>query len=194
MAAFRFLEQQTDVHGEVLSREVLANGFALEGQRVPLLGPPGIFKPTILPEIPLSITTVPVVEGRERPYDDGMDERGMLRYRYRGTDPAHRDNAGLRLAMSRRTPLIYLFGVVPGRYMPHWPVFIVGDDPKALGFTVAMDDHKLASVAEPSIGEPDDEGRRAYVTRLTRQRMHQQMFRQRVLRAYTATCWGSAPI
>ena len=37
-AAFTFLEQQTDLHGEVVSREVLANGFTFEGHRVPLVG------------------------------------------------------------------------------------------------------------------------------------------------------------
>jgi putative restriction endonuclease len=187
-AAFKFLEQQTDLHGEVVSREVLAKGFTYEGHRVPLLGPQGIFKPAIVPEIPLSITTVPVIEGRERPYDDGMDEGGMLRYRYRGTDPAHRDNVGLRLAMSRKTPLIYLFGVVQGKYMPHWPVFIVGDDPKALSFTVAMDDRRVLSVSDQAIMDVGEDGRRSYVTRLTKQRMHQQLFRQRVLRAYREQC------
>lgn len=187
-AAFSWLEQQTGVHGEVLSRELLANGFKCEGQRVPLMGPQGIFRPAIIPEIPLSITTVPVVEGRERPYDDGMDEGGMIRYRYRGTDPSHRENVGLRLAMSRRTPLIYLWGVVPGKYMPHWPVFIVGDDPKTLAFTVAMDDRKLSWIGATAVSDPGEDGRRMYVTRLTKQRMHQQLFRERVLRAYQEQC------
>ncbi len=187
-AAFQFLQHQVDLHGEVIARDTLATGFIFEGQRVPLLGPQGIFKPAILPEIPLSITTVPVIEGRERRYDDGMEEGGVLRYRYRGTEPRHRDNVGLRLAMRRRTPLIYLFGVVPGKYMPHWPVFVVGDDPAALTFSVAMDDHRLLSTNALALGEPGDEGRRSYVTRLTRQRMHQQLFRQRVLRAYREEC------
>lgn len=187
-AAFRFLQHQVDLHGEVIARDILATGFIFEGQRVPLLGPQGIFKPAILTDIPLSITTVPVVEGRERPYDDGMEEGGVLCYRYRGTDPKHRDNAGLRLAMSRRTPLIYLFGVVPGKYMPHWPVFVVGDDPSALTFSVAMDDHRLVAAAQQTLADPGEEGRRTYVTRLTRQRMHQQLFRQRVLRAYREQC------
>jgi putative restriction endonuclease len=85
----------------VLRRELLAEGFRFDGQRVPLIGPQGIFKPAVLPEMPLTIATVPVIEGRERPYEDEMDENGLLLYRYRGTDPSHRDNAGLRLAMRR---------------------------------------------------------------------------------------------
>ena len=89
---------------------------------VRLIGPPGIFKPAILPELPLTITTAPPVEHRDRPYDDGFIDGGFLRYRYRGTDPNHRDNVGLRTAMQRQTPLIYLHGIVQGPYEPAWPV------------------------------------------------------------------------
>ncbi len=49
MAAFEFLEEQTQLRGEVLPREVLAEGFAFDGQRVPLIGPQGIFKPALRP-------------------------------------------------------------------------------------------------------------------------------------------------
>ncbi len=133
LAAFRFLEEPTQLHGEVLPRETLARGFEFERARVPLIGPQGIFKPAIL-DLPLSITTVPVVDGRPRPYEDEIGEDGLLRYRYRGTDPNHRDNVGLRQAMERQMPLIYFHGIVAGRYMASWPVYIVGDDPAKLAF------------------------------------------------------------
>ena len=120
--AFQFLTEQTRLHGEVVPRDLLERGFDFEGRRVPLIGPQGIFKPALLAEMPISITTVPVREGEARPYDDGVGPDGFLRYRYRGTDPGHRDNQGLRLAMGRGVPLIYLYGVTPGRYMPVWPV------------------------------------------------------------------------
>jgi len=38
------------------------------------------------------------------------------------------------------------------------------------------------------IGSEGDEARRAYVTRQTKQRLHQQSFRRRVLLAYTSHC------
>lgn len=41
----------------------------------------------------------PPSDRKPRPYDDEFDPSGFLRYRYRGNDPAHRDNAGLREAM-----------------------------------------------------------------------------------------------
>ncbi len=69
LAAFAFLAEQVRFHGDnVLPRTLLAGGFDFEGRRVPLMGPQGIFKPAVLADMPLSITSVPVVEGRERQY------------------------------------------------------------------------------------------------------------------------------
>ena len=84
-AAFAFLAQQTTLHGDTLPWRLLAQGFLFEGQRIPMLGPQGIFKPAILPELPLSITTAPVIEGRDRPYADEFSHDGLLVYRYRRT-------------------------------------------------------------------------------------------------------------
>ncbi len=186
---FQFLREQTDLHGdEVLPRDVLAKGFEFEGQRVPLIAPQGIFKPAVLPEMPLSITTVPVVEGEDRPYDDSVGPDGFLRYRHRGTDPTHRDNQGLRLAMQRGVPLVYLVGITPGRYMPVWPVYIVRDHPQELSFSVAVDAPYMPVSANMKLDAASLEARRAYVTVETQRRLHQQGFRERVLRAYQEQC------
>ncbi|MGI8775377.1 MAG: HNH endonuclease [Actinomycetota bacterium] len=186
LAAFNFLEHQVDLHGDVLPRKILQDGFTFEGARVPLMGPQGIFKPAVMQDMPLTITTVPLVPGKEPPYQDEIAEGGLISYKYRGTDPHHRENAGLRRAMQTQTPLIYLFGVIPGYYMPVWPVFIVGDDPKSLSFTVAVDEaHALIKSQEPAVVT---ETRREYVTRLTRQRLHQAGFRERVIHAYREAC------
>lgn len=186
--AFQFLTEQTGLRGEVLPRDLLARGFQFEGRRVPLLGPQGIFKPALLPEIPLSITTVPVIEGEPHPYDDEVGPDGFLRYRYRGTDPAHRDNQGLRLAMARGVPLVYLFGVTPGRYMPVWPVYVVRDHPAELSFSVAVDAPYMPVMSNLTRDATSLEARRAYVTVVTQRRLHQQSFRERVLRAYQEQC------
>jgi putative restriction endonuclease len=110
-AAFAFLDEQTTLHGDVLPWSTLVAGFTLDGQRIPLVSQPGIFKPAVLADIPLTIRTTPEDPRKPRPYDDGMGSDGFLFYKYRGTDPQHRDNVGLRLAMQRQVPLIYLFGV-----------------------------------------------------------------------------------
>ena len=64
LQAFRFLDEQLALHGETLPWSILHEGFRFEGARVPFVGPQGIFKPAVLPEMPLSITTAPVVEER----------------------------------------------------------------------------------------------------------------------------------
>ncbi len=58
-AAFGFLEHQTELRAEIVPYATLLAGFTLDGTRVPLLGPQGIFKPPILPEVRLGITTAP---------------------------------------------------------------------------------------------------------------------------------------
>jgi putative restriction endonuclease len=188
LRAFQFLDEQCKRHGDVLPRKVLAEGFESGGHRIHLIGPEGIFKPAVLPKMPISITTVPIVEGKPRPYEDELSDEGVIRYRYRGTNPNHPDNVGLRLAMERGIPLIYFFGIRPSRYMPVWPVYIVGDDPRSLTFTVQVGERRniLASVTGRDRGETSVA--RAYRTITVQHRLHQQSFRERVIEAYRQSC------
>ena len=188
LAAFAFLEQQTRLHGGTLSWDVLSRGFHYEGRRVPLVGPQGIFTPAVI-RLPLTITTAPPVRGKQAPYDDEL-AGDVLRYRYRGTDPRHRDNVGLRETMRRRIPLIYLHGVVKGYYVAAWPVFVVGDDARALTFTVAVGQRPADLSGPQSLADMvlEGEGERRYATRATIVRLHQQSFRMRVLQAYRERC------
>jgi len=98
--------------------------------------------------------------------------------------------------MVTRSPLIYFFGIVPGRYLAVWPVFIVGDNPQSLFFDVEVDDARLTldrlrSVTAGSVTVEDptiEDGRRRYITATVRHRVHQEAFRERVLRAYQEHC------
>jgi putative restriction endonuclease len=188
-AAFDWLKQQVGLHGEVLPREVLQQGFVLEGNRIPLLSPKGIFKPAVLPEIPLSIVTSP-----RSPYGDGFSPDGLLQYKYRGDDAGHPDNVGLRKAMKHRVPLIYFHGIAPGKYVASWPVYVIGDNPKTLTFTVVVDEVATVRILEgeePRQTVPDERdllSRRVYVTQQILKRVHQQAFRIRVLAAYREQC------
>ena len=141
----------------------------------------------MLPELPLSIATAPEVPGKKRPYNDGLGEDEILLYRYRGTDAKHRDNVGLRLAMERHTPLIYLFGIAKGEYLPAWPVYVVGDDLEDLCFRIVVDDRE-SLVGTSGTPPQAAEARRSYVTVVTLRRLHQATFRQRVLQAYQHRC------
>jgi putative restriction endonuclease len=185
MAVFDWLTEQRDANGEALARPALES-FSLDGVRIPLMGPQGIWKPAVC-ELPLSVTTV--VAG---PYSDTFDsDRGVLRYAYRGTDPSHRDNVGLRRAMRERVPVVYFHAIERGFYAAAYPVFVVGDDPTSLTFSMQVDD--LFATIGPSPAGPtkvveDTEPRRAYVTATFRRRLHQQSFSARVIRAYEQRC------
>jgi putative restriction endonuclease len=182
MAAFEWLSDQVALHGDVLPRGLLAQGFDFEGNRIPLVAPQGIFKPRIL-ELPISITTSP-----DGPYRDSIGK--FLEYKYRGTDPNHRDNIGMRKMLELQRPLIYFFGLVPGQYMASWPVYIIADDPSTLTFTVAVDDIATAELQPSTILQVSDDvtARRSYVTATVKVRLHQRSFRERVLDAYSSQC------
>jgi HNH endonuclease len=137
----------------------------LGGKRIPLVGPQGIWKPAVC-ELPLSITTI--VRG---PYADAFDERtGTLSYAYRGHDPGHKDNVGLRTAQAERVPLVYFHSVEPGSYVAAYPAFVCVRDGDQSGCR-----QRPGSAAR-------------VCARAARQRLHQQLFRERVLRAYQERC------
>ncbi len=103
----------------------------------------------------------------------------------------HRDNVGLRKAMENSIPLIYLHGVVPGKYLAVWPVYIVGNFPAELTFKVAADDPLFVQPDDTKTIAVNDQTaapRRAYITAVVRQRLHQRGFRERVLDAYREQC------
>lgn len=187
LAAFNWLEEQVRVHGDVLPRKMLEQGFVYRDNRINLLGAKGIWKPKIM-KIPLSITTV--VNG---PYRDNLSANGFLEYRYRGTDPAHSDNVGLREAMKTNTPLVYFYALVKGHYLPIWPVYIINDNPSELSFSVAVDDISYVDIIKEDYGSRVSDSvaeiaRRQYITTTVRQRVHQRSFRERVLNAYNDQC------
>jgi putative restriction endonuclease len=117
MAAFGHLAELRRTFGTEMPRRALENGFEFDGLRVPLVGPPGIWKPKAIPEMPLSITTTPPTDRKFPPYNDELGREGQIAYRYRRHQgPNHRDNAGLRKAMERQVPLVYFFGTDEGWY------------------------------------------------------------------------------
>ena len=185
---FAWFTEQVDHHGDVLPHSLLRQGLIVEGHRVPLISRQGIFKPAVM-DLPLTITTSP-----KSPYNDDFTGEDLLSYRYRGTDPHHRENVGLRECMRRNTPLVYLRGITPGSYFAAWPVYVVGDDPIGLTFTIACDDARTVTAAaastQPDLGTDPTQAdlRRRYITSATRVRLHQRTFRERVLDAYRRQC------
>ncbi len=188
VAAGNWLREQTDRFGPELEWERLRAGFRFRGMRIPLMNQRGIWKPRQL-AMPLSITTSP-----KNPYADDFDrETGLLRYRYCGTDPEHRDNAGLRRLMETEQPAAYFHGIRPGLYLTIWPAYIVGNLANELAFEVAVDDPRYAehlSEVPPdgASAAADRSLARGYPTRRAVVRIHQRVFRHRVLHAYRNRC------
>jgi len=182
LAAFQWLGAQVSLRGEVLPWATLLAGFQFEGARVPLVSMQGIFTPRVC-RLPLTVRTA--VGG---PYADSFASNGLLLYKYRGENAFHRDNEGLRQAMLEQVPLIYLHGHLEGRYHAVWPVYVVGDSPATLTFTIAADEATRRPVIPEEVAYEDPAIRRAYVTATVRRRLHQQGFREIVLAAYRERC------
>lgn len=172
--------------GRIPSAELSA-GVTIRGERVPIWNQQkGIFKPAALGRdgAALSIQT-----SAESPYEDAPDpDAGHFIYKYRGTDPAHPDNIALRNAMYGQRPLLYLIAVDPGVYDAVFPVYIVGDDPAQLEFTLVADEDRVLAARTAAADPVMTAARRGYVTRAVMQRLHQQHFRRIVLRAYREQC------
>lgn len=167
----------------VLRFEDLAQ-FEFEGRRIPLMDPQrGIRKPAHMTAA-LSIRTRFTPAGQVPPYEDAEGRDGLLRYKYRGQDPDHPENVALQRAYESRLPLIWFVAAAPGDYVPVFPIWIVGDEPRQLQFVVAFD---LAQ-GLVAVGDVGDDAQRRYVERLTRLRLHQPVFRVRVLTAYASQC------
>lgn len=187
MLAFAWLNERCKLNAGVLTYSELANEFKVENKRVTLIGATGIWTPKGF-SIPISITTV-----SDGPYPDSMSDDGILTYKYRGSDPNHRDNVGLRSAFKSSTQLIYFKALGPGRYNAFYPVRIVGDNPSKLEVKV---DLTFSAFQQPldfdidrvSSGAFEDNLLRKYSTTLVKQRMHQSAFRERVIVAYRKQC------
>lgn len=185
IAAFLWIRDRETRNGGVFAGTELIARFPYEGDRITLAGPSGIWFPRGF-RIPLSIRTA-----RNGPYRlDDIDEDGFLTYAYRGTDPGHRDNQGLREALRTRTPLIYFKEIQEHRYQTVWPVIILEDHPEALCVRAALD--PAYAVLRPGTSFKDVEASpldlRRYAWTQTRQRLHQGAFRDMVISAYDRRC------
>jgi putative restriction endonuclease len=184
-AAISFLEQLA-ANGKPVVRQSDLADFTFEGQPIRLMPTQqGIWKPKQL-SAALSFRTVYTDDPSKRPYADDPGGDGFLRYKWRGQDAQHFENRALREAMLHRLPLIFFQGVAVGVYLPVCPVYLVGEEPESHQFVVSLDE-ELLRVRE-DLGYKDPELLRTYAERTVQVRLHQPLFRQRVLLAYANKC------
>lgn len=182
-AMFEHLARLTARHPEGIPSHLI-NEFSFGDQSMRLIVQPGIWKPRQL-DAALTIRTTFVGSPTDRPYEDEIGPDQLLRYKWRGTDPDHSDNRALREAMRRRLPLAYFVGVARGVYEAIYPVFVVDEERVLNQFVVAIDEQQALL---PALAGPQPEAARRYSQRLLKLRLHQPIFRARVLRAYESSC------
>lgn len=170
--------ERTAANGGVISRPelsalLLANG---ETRRV-IDTSKGIWNPRDL------AATLSIVSSPTGPYDDRHVEGGLFHYDYRAGS-TEGDNAKLRRAFELGLPVILLQKIDKGIYVPVLPTYVVKDDITNRQFILALDESLrfLASRVTPSAAE------KRYADRVVQVRLHQPVFRGRVIRAYRATC------
>lgn len=192
LAAFEHLRLLTALHGGALPWAAIADGFDASGRRFLFASQAeGIFRPQGMSGV-LSLKTVVPRAGRRTWYEDqaAPDEQvrspsDLMTYAFRGTKPDAAQNRWLQEAMLWHLPLVYFYGVAPARYEPLFPVYVVGWDAAALRCALA-----IAPAAERAaeLWMPPDMSERRYAMRLAKQRLHQSMFRERVVDAYGGRC------
>ncbi len=184
-AAFAFLDGFA-AKGQLLVRQEDLAAFSVAGAPLRLMATQqGIWKARQLVAA-LSFRTVYAPDPSQRPYDDEEGPDGFLRYKWRGQNPDHPDNRALRHAMVAQVPLIWFQGVASGTYYPIYPVWLADEERQAQQFVVAVDKESLRLRQDLELDDPDLV--RSYAERVVKARLHQPLFRQRVLVAYQNRC------
>jgi len=179
LAAFAGLERLIDSRGGFATRDELLN-FDLEGRRFPLIDySRGIRNPTDFDE------TLSVVSAHNGPYADHIGLDGMLRYSFREGDPLAGDNTKLRAAMLSKKPIILFQKPLPNVYVPVMPSFVINEERENRFFLIASGEESWRSYIA---GGENPEIDRRYVAQVVRRRVHQPVFRARVILAYSRIC------
>lgn len=173
-AAFAFLNALVTRLGGIVRLEDVSR-FEYMGERLSLLDPQR------------GIRTVHSSDPCDRPYADDIGPDGYLRYKWRGSDPNHAENRALRDAMNLRLPLIWFQGVGRGAYVPIYPVWMLAEEASQHQFVVALEPAQLEEWGDPHLRRVA-EGSAMYEPEIVNRRLHQPVFRARVILAYQRQC------
>jgi putative restriction endonuclease len=189
-AVFSWLDQlRVQTGGEVTAESL--RRFMYGNQEVSLLHPAGrgIHGPLLLGDdrAALTLLTAAPVSGKAPPYDDGeADDKDYFLYKYQKDGADAFDNRMVRRAMQCNLRLVYFRGVAKGRYEAFYPIAVTHDDAANETFHLCIDpDAGLLSSAPAAA---DISSARRYATRAAKVRLHQAVFRERVLTAYVDSC------
>ena len=178
LAIFAALEQLADARGGFLTTAELLN-FEIAGERIPLIDRArGIRNPAQFD------ATLSVVSSADGPYNDHVGSDGLLRYAFQAKDPLRGDNRKLRVALTTATPIVLFQKPLAGVYVPIIGVHVIDEDRASGHFVIATDESVWRAYGDPG----DSPLQKKYVEQLVRRRVHQPVFRARVILAYSQTC------
>jgi putative restriction endonuclease len=187
-AAITRAKDLSDAFDGLVPLSALRAGFEFRGRRVSYGSfYKGIHRPKEM-QSPAALTLMTAAEkpGKARPYDDEIDlDGGAILYHYRAGAVEQPDNRALEAAHDLQCPLIYFKGLAPGQYVVIAPVFVRVNDPAS---RMVLLDKGLEGIDTQPGGPVSTPDMRRYALREVRVRLHQQRFRQEVLRAYRQRC------
>jgi putative restriction endonuclease len=175
--------QLAQTHDDLVPRAKLLERFAFEGQLVSFGSLQRGIHRSRVQRGPAALT---LTTSFKDPYSDTFDESGaQFTYAYRAGSIDQADNRALRAAYALQTPLIYFRALAPSQYLVVAPMFVTADDPGARA--VLLEPGLPIQDMQPG-GLVSGPEMRAYTTRETRIRLHQQRFKLEVMRAYRNRC------
>jgi putative restriction endonuclease len=183
-AMFEEIDQRVSVSPDGTLTWDQTERFEIAGQTIAMRQARGrgINKPRQL-SAALSITTAYRGPNSQAPYEDSMGVDGFPRYKYEGTDPDLATNRSLRGAMVAGLPLAYFVGVRKAVYRAVYPVYVVAEVETQHEFVLSFARNDLG-IDLGGLTAPE----KVYAARMTRQRLHQPVFREQVLYAYGSSC------
>lgn len=175
-SAMTYVSECSASSGGVVTRTQL-EAFAYQGEQLKLIDQGrGIRNPRQLEG------TLSILSSLTGPYMDVSTADGLWRYAYRNGPAQGSDNRKLRRAYELGLPIILLQKIADAVFVPTFPVYVVDDVQEDRYFEIAVDESLRFVRREDSLDV------REYAERLTRLRLHQPVFRARVLRAYAVAC------
>lgn len=177
---FRWLDERYMENGGYELSRGLLESYTFEGEPIKLLDPGGrgIRNPATFSSTLSIMTSL----GKRNPYMDSESMDGWVTYHYRLGDGG--DNAKLARAVENGDPIVYFKAVRVGFYIPFYPIVIADNDPIARAVRFPLE-QGLSFLGDPL--QYTDVQRR-YAETIVRTRLHQPVFRARVLHAYAGAC------
>lgn len=177
---FRWLDDEFIGHGGYEIHHTKLRSYHYGDTHLPLLDTGrGIRNPAAFS------STLTIMSGwKANQYKDAEDESGWVTYSYRAGEGG--DNTKLVRAWANGDPIVYFRAVREGYYLPYYPIVIAENDPDQRHVRFPLD-QGLGFLGDPLTHEYTETQRR-YAETIVKSRLHQPIFRSRVLHAYAGAC------